>query len=163
MVTFEGVGRWQVRFLHPAPRRAAADAAVDADGRALTVPSCARWWVGGWSGRRGGTCRAGRHLSSSTGQLGGSSGAAACRAGSSPLWRSFLGTVLEEGGNPSFPLIRPPSSGTPTFTPVFPAPPQLKHPQPVCVASCSLVPPTRFYLFSFRFLLPLQIAFFFAP
>lgn len=62
---------------------AAADAAMDADGRALTVPSCGRWGVGGWPGGRGGACRAHCHLSSSTGQLGGNSGAGGSRARSS--------------------------------------------------------------------------------
>lgn len=62
---------------------AAADAAMDADGRALTVPSCGRWGVGGWPGGRGGTCRSHRHLSSSTGQLRGNSGAAHSHARSS--------------------------------------------------------------------------------
>lgn len=58
-------------------------AAMDADGGALTVPSCGRWGVGEWPGGRGGACRSHCHLPSSTGQPGRSCGAAASHAGSS--------------------------------------------------------------------------------
>lgn len=97
LFTFKGIRRWQVSFLHAAPPRAlpaAADAAMDADGRALTAPGCGRWGVGGWPGGRGDTCRSRCHLSSSNGSAGfkGRSGpaltlaarAAAGRGGSFP-------------------------------------------------------------------------------
>lgn len=93
LFTFKGIRRWQVSFLHTAPPRAlpaAADAAMDADGRALTVPSCGRWGVGGWPGGRGGTCRSGCHLSSSNRSDG-------FKGRSGRLSRSLLGLRLDGG------------------------------------------------------------------
>lgn len=162
LVTFKGIRRWQVSFLHTAPPRAlpaAADAAMDADGRALTVPSCGRWWVGGWPGGRGGTCRYRCHLSSSTDQPGSKSGAAKLtltpQAG---LGDVFPSPSTQEVGRFWWLLATELLPSRFLFYPLA----ALKRPQSVCVASQTSLLPTlfiRLYLaslprFLFRSLLP---------
>lgn len=144
----------------PAPP-AAADAAMG--GRVLTVPSCGCWGVGGWPGGRGGACRSGCHLSSSTGSL--------LRPRLLPRGRvdvdawTFLLWVNGqwEGSGGHCPPICPPSSRVVTSASVPGASPQApsgtRTSSSVCSSRVAAAAPLFICpdLFVFRFPLPLQI------